>query len=277
MFPAVMALLLGLLSDHPNEYRQNGDDPSIQDERCGIVNSTFLPGEEVVYKVFYNWGIFWTTAGLVHFTVAESEDQYHIKVTGSTAGFYDNFYTVRDTFETWLDKETLQPTMFIRIINEGKYRHYNKFIFDQDQGIVTSYKGENRDNLESSEEVFTECMHDIISILYHVRNMNFDTLQVGETFPIDIYLEKKYPLNVKIMEKDKKQKVRGMGKFFTHVFQPQLIAGEVFKEKDQMTIYISADSNRVPLLIESPLTVGKIKAFLFHYRGLKYDLTAEVQ
>lgn len=277
MLPAVVALLLGLLSVHPNNQRQIDGIPSVQNDRCGIVNSTFIGGEEIVYKVYYNWGFFWTTAGLVHFKVNEMEDQYHIKVTGSTAGFYDNFYNVRDTFETWLDKETLVPTKFTRVINEGKYRRYNKFIFDQDRKLITSYGGEDRESVEASEEDFTECIHDVISILYHVRNMNFDMLDAGDSFPVDIYLEKKYPLDVTIMEKDKKQKVRGIGKFMTHVFQPQLIAGEVFKEKDQMTIYMSADSNRVPVLIESPLTVGKIKAFLYHYRGLKYDLTAEIQ
>lgn len=269
--------MLGLLPDHQNSDQRIDPGAAIQSERCGIENSTFLPGEEIVYKVYYNWGFIWTTAGLVHFRVTDTADHYRIVVTGSTAGFYDKFYTVRDTFETWLDKETLLPTKFIRSIQEGKYQHYNKFIFDQDQKIVTDHKGKYRDSLEISEEDFEECMHDIISILYHVRNMDFDALHAGDTFPVEVYLEKEYPLNVKIMEKDKKQKIKGVGKFITHVFQPQLIAGEVFKEKDQMTVYISADSNKVPVLIESPLTVGKIKAFLYDYKGLKYDLSAEIQ
>ncbi len=281
MFPAVLILLLGLLSIHPNSFTPIGlmyDTPaSFQGDRCGITNSTFLDGEEVVYKVYYNWGFFWTTAGLVHFKVSESEDHYRVSVTGSTAGFYDNFYRVRDTFETYLDKETLLPTMFIRVIREGKYRHYNKFVFDQEGKIVKTQKGKNRTSLETGEESFTECMHDIISILYHVRNMNFDTLEAGDTFPIEVYLEKKYPLHVRIIEKNKVQKVRGRGKFMTHVFQPQLIAGEVFKEKDQMSIYISADSNRIPVLIESPLSVGKMKAVLLDYKGLKYNLSAEIR
>jgi len=277
MFPAVITLLLGLLSVHQNNKFPTDAIPKIQNDGCGIENSTFLSGEEIVYKVYYNWGFFWTAAGLVHFKVTETEDQYRIVVIGTTAGFYDNFYHVRDTFETYLDKETLLPTMFTRVIKEGKYQHYNKFIFDQDSKIITSYKGENRESLEESQEAFTECMHDIISILYHVRNMNFDALEAGATFPVDVYLEEKYPLMVKILEKDKKQKIKGRGKFQTHVFQPQLIAGEVFKEKDQMTIYISADSNRVPVLIESPLTVGKIKAVLYDYKGLKYNLDSNIQ
>ena len=85
-----------------------------------------------------------------------------------------------------------------------------------------------------------------------------------------------YLHQVKIIEKDVIQKIKGSGKFMTHVFQPQLIAGEVFKEKDQMSIYISVDSNQVPVLIESPLSVGKMKAVLMDYKGLRYPLTARL-
>jgi len=277
MFPAVIALLLGLLWVHPNSILQTDGEASISNDRCGIVNSTFLGGEEIVYKVYYSWGFFSTTAGLVHFKVTETEDQYIVRVTGSTAGFYDNFYRVRDTFETYLDKETLLPTKFVRVIKEGKYRRYNKFDFDQDQKIVSVQKGRDRASIETSHEAFAGCMHDFISILYHVRNMNFESLAAGDTFPVEIYLEEKYPLKVKIIEKDLIKKVKGRGKFLTHVFQPQLIAGEVFNEKDQMSIYISADSNKVPVLIESPLSVGKMKAVLMDYKGLKYDLDARIK
>jgi Protein of unknown function (DUF3108) len=277
MFPAVITLLLGLLWVHPNSILQTDEASPISNDRCGIINSTFQGGEEIVYKVYYNWGIFWTTAGLVHFMVTETEDQYQVSVIGSTAGFYDNFYKVRDTFKTFLDKETLLPTKFIRVLKEGKYRRYNRFDFDQNQKMVTSQKGKDQASIETSQEAFTGCMHDIISILYHVRNMNFDTLMAGDTFPVEIYLEQKYPLEVKIIEKDVIQRVKGSGKFRTHVFQPQLIAGEVFKEKDQMSIYITADSNHVPVLIESPLSVGKMKAVLIDYKGLKYNLDARLK
>ena len=61
-----------------------------------------------------------------------------------------------------------------------------------------------------------------------------------------------------------------------HVIQPELIAGEVFDEDSYMTIYVSADDNRLPLVIESPLIVGKMKAVLYDFKGLKYDLDAKL-
>jgi hypothetical protein len=52
-------------------------------------------------------------------------------------------------------------------------------------------------------------------------------------------------------------------------FKPLVQEGRVFREKDAMTIWVSKDDNKVPLLIKSELLVGSIKAELIQYEGLK--------
>ena len=54
------------------------------------------------------------------------------------------------------------------------------------------------------------------------------------------------------------------------------IAGNVFKEDSKMTVWVSDDQNRIPVLIESPVSVGSVKVVLKSYKGLKYDFTAKV-
>ena len=115
-------------------------------------------------------------------------------------------------------------------------------------------------------------MHDLISILYYLRNMNFDDAQAGDRFPIEVFLGKHYDLSVRVLEKDVEKRVRGQGKFKTHLFSPELIESEIFREKDAMRIWVSADHNRIPLLIESPLSVGKMKAVLKSHTGLRYEM-----
>jgi hypothetical protein len=56
------------------------------------------------------------------------------------------------------------------------------------------------------------------------------------------------------------------------VFSPQLISGEYFQDGDEMKVYVSDDQNRLPLVIESPLSVGYVKAVLKDYRGLKHEM-----
>ena len=71
-------------------------------------------------------------------------------------------------------------------------------------------------------------------------------------------------------EKNIETKIYNQGKHQTHLIRPEVISGHFFDQDTRMDVYISADSNRIPLMIESPVSVGKIKAVLSSYKGLKY-------
>ena len=82
---------------------------------------------------------------------------------------------------------------------------------------------------------------------------------------------------MKYFGKEENKRIKGQGRFNTHLFSPQLIAGEIFKENDQMKVWVSADQNKIPLMIESPVSVGSVVARLKSYKNLKYDFEAEVE
>ena len=44
---------------------------------------------------------------------------YHVTGDGKTYSFYDNFFKVRDKYETFIDTSNLQPLKFIRNVSEG--------------------------------------------------------------------------------------------------------------------------------------------------------------
>jgi hypothetical protein len=46
-------------------------------------------------------------------------------------------------------------------------------------------------------------------------------------------------------------------------------------EGASMKIWASADGNKVPLMIESPVSVGTVKVVLKSWKNLKYDTTAK--
>ena len=58
--------------------------------------------------------------------------------------------------------------------------------------------------------------------------------------------------------------------------QPLLIKGKVFEGGEKMTIWITDDSNHIPVRVETSLTVGSIKMDLMHYKNLKHPLTSLV-
>lgn len=243
---------------------------------CSMENNTFQGGEEITYKLYYNWNFIWLSAGEVTFRVRDLGDQYHLSAVGRTYKSYEWFYKVRDYYDTYVDKGTLLPSTSIRNIHEGGYKLYDKVTFDRDRNVAVGLRGKTRDVATVKEYDVDSCIHDMLSIVYYTRNIDFDKMKSGTEFPIKIFLDKEiYPLNVKYFGTEERKKVKGQGRFQTHVFSPQVIAGEVFKKDDQMKVWVSADENKIPMLIESPVSVGSVKAVLKSYKGLKYEFDAE--
>lgn len=245
---------------------------------CTSENNTFEDGEEITYKLFYNWNFVWLSAGEVTFRVRDIGNQYHLSAIGRTYKSYEWFYKVRDYYDTYVDKETLLPAVSIRNIHEGGYRLYDKVTFDRNRKVAVGLRGKTREEAQVTEYDIDHCIHDMLSIVYYARNIEFNELDPGSEFPIQVFLDKEtYPLKVKYLGEEDNKKIKGQGRFDTHVFSPQVIKGEVFKEDDQMKVWVTADQNRIPLQIESPVSVGSVKAILKNYKGLKYEFDAEAE
>lgn len=67
-----------------------------------------------------------------------------------------------------------------------------------------------------------------------------------------------------------------LGKFNCIKLKPLLQEGEIFKEGEGMTLWLTDDDNRIPVRIESELRVGRITCDLKAYGGNKYPFTSKV-
>ena len=245
--------------------------------QCSIRNDAFEPGEELVYKLYYNWNFVWMAAGEVVFRVRDLGDRYHVSAHGSTYPSYEWFYKVNDKYDTYLDKKTLLPTVSVRSVAEGKYRLYDKLTFDRPKNTLTSLRGKSRDSATPSEYPVEPCVHDLLSIIYFARNIDFSTLEKGSAVPIKIFMDQTtWPLRLRYQGKNPDKHIHKLGRFKTILFSPDVIKGYVFKEDDKLKVWASDDKNHLPLLIESPISVGSVKVVLKSYSGLKYPLSAKV-
>ena len=64
------------------------------------------------------------------------------------------------------------------------------------------------------------------------------------------------------------------GKFKTIKFRPLLLKGTIFEGGEKMTVWISDDKNKIPVRIESPISVGSIKVDMMTYRNLRHPLSS---
>ena len=240
-----------------------------QDVACVYKEDRFQAGEVLKYRLYYNWKFVWIPAGEVRFKVEEDEDDYLIEVVGKTFDSYNSVFEVNDYFFSRIDKATGIPKNFIRKIHEGSYYKYDSIAFYHNKNIASGWLGKTKETAKAYEEVLSSCAHDIISILYNVRNLDLEQTERGSVIPFSVFFDREqFNLKLEIGKKEEK-KIKGLGKRATIKLIPEVVAGEVFDENSKMNIWVSDDENRIPLLIESPVSIGSVKAILTSATGLK--------
>jgi hypothetical protein len=229
--------------------------------------NAFKTGEKLKYNIHYGP----VNAGKAIFTVKDEikqinrEPHYAIKVFGRSLSGWDWFYKVRDYYRSWVDTETLLPSKASRDVREGGYEVEERLLFLRKTNQVKR-NGELKD--------VPARIHDIVSAIYYARCINFTKVDSGTYIPIKTFFANEvFPLGVTY--KGTQTLETDLGSFRVRVFKPELIEGRVFKGQDDMTVYVSADKNQVPIRIESKIFVGQIQADLYAYQNLKYSFTAK--
>ena len=274
------ALCFGLFSMAfltPN-MPQNPVDSTVASPAKTITNNSFQHGERLTYKIYYNWNFVWLAAGEVTFKVFDEGKQYHYQAYGETYDSYEWFFKAKDSYNSWVDKTTMLPNYSERDILEGNYQIFEKITFNQAAKKTTVWRAKKRGEAETkTEHSVQDQVHDILSSLYFLRTLNFAERAKGAEEPFRIFMDQEeFPLKMRYLGKDDRKKIRGMGRYNTLKFEPQVIAGNVFKDETKMTVWVSDDENHIPLLIESPVSVGSVKMVLKGYSGLKNELSSKI-
>jgi len=117
-------------------------------------------------------------------SVYQGSPVWHLSTKAKTYPFFDKIYKVRDTVESWWDKNNLQPYKFSKYLQEGHYRQHRVHIYDH-SSLNSTYKKWSFKNqvFENSEMEIPPGTQDLLSAFYLVRTKN---LQVGKPIMVNI-------------------------------------------------------------------------------------------
>jgi hypothetical protein len=235
---------------------------------CDMRNSAFNAGEIITYKVFYTAAGVYIGAGEATFRstieTLNNKPVYHVTGEGKTYSFYDNFFKVRDKYESYFDTATLQPYRFIRNVNEGTYKKFENVNFNKATNTAITNSGVYK---------VPECVQDVLSAIYFARNIDFDQYKKDDKIMFNMFLDNEvYEMYIRYLGKET-VKTR-YGKFRAIKFKPLLIKGTIFEGGEKMTVWVSDDGNRIPIRIESPISVGSVKVDMIYNRNLRHRLSS---
>ncbi len=249
-------------------------------ETCEIPHMAFQAGESLTYKVYYNWGTVWLSGGEVYFKLTKEDYKGKpvLHASGEAVSYksFDWLFKVRDKVDTYMNEETLQSYKFSRDVYEGGYTFYRSYDWDREKNIIYSYQ-DNRKGKKTSKTITNvdPCGVDLMSTFYWMRTLDIASAKKGDKIPVKMAIDdKEYDMYVRYEGKEVYE--TKLGKFNCIKLKPLLQEGEIFKEGEGMTLWLTDDDNRIPVRIESELRVGRITCDLKAYGGNKYPFTSKV-
>ena len=218
-----------------------------------VDNVSFGVGEKLTFDIKYGF----ITAGTATMEVArmieyENRPCYQIVTRAFSNSFFSTIFRVEDRVESVMDATGLYSWRFEKNLREGNYRSDRQYTFDQRANKVF-YKGDTIDIAPFAQ--------DAISSLYYVRTQ---PLEVGQSVYVDNFVDgESYKLEVKVLKRETVD--IDAGTFDCIVVEPLTQSAGVFKHEGRLTVWLTDDALRMPVLMKSKVIVGSIVAELVDY------------
>ena len=226
-----------------------------QDLPPGTAPTVFGPGEKMVFKIGY--GPVNAGEGILEVlgvTEYNGHTCYHVQSKANSNRFFSSFYKVRDKVVSYVDVETLYSRYFYKRLREGDYRKTVEIDFDH---LAEEARYGNGETYPTAAGV-----QDVLSAFFYVRNLDLD---VGDSYDLPAHSSRKtYDLRVLVHGKETVEVEAGT--FDCFVVEPILLGEGLFKHEGKMTMYVTDDKYRVPVLIKTKVPVGSIDVELKSYR-----------
>ena len=115
----------------------------------------------------------------------------------------------------------------------------------------------------------------MVSAYYYLRNnYKTETIKEGDIVSLNMFFdEENYEFKLKFLGREILK--TEFGDIKTLKFRPYVMAGRVFKEQESLTLWVSADDNKIPLRIKADLRVGSLRADLEAFKGLKHSFKVQ--
>lgn len=242
--------------------------------QCKINNTAFASGENIEYDLYFNFGLFRARAGKGSLSVTEANyrgvNALKTVMLLNTSGLAGNIYSVSDTLTSYIDKD-MRPLLFTKEAHEGGDYSIERqsYTYDGDKIKIRSLRNFNGE--ERFDEVFEsdKCTYDYLSVLSMIRNIDFSGMNPGERKFIQ-FISGRKAVNMYVNYQGISNIKANDGNRYEVIDLTLTIYDDAFEnQKDALKASLTNDSNRVPIVIDTSLNIGSIKAILKNATGLR--------
>ena len=219
------------------------------------VNRAFGPGEKLTFEVtaLSMVGGYGTIEVGEPVTV-QNRPCYPLSAKATAAFPFSLMFQVHDVQTSYFDAVDFIPWKFENDVLEGKHKAQNLELYDQlKHKVVRSRDGKPPEELDVAP--FTQ---DIISCFYYFRLL---PMEVGKNYSIPAHADgKNYNLIVEVIKKEKI--TIPSGTYDCLLIKPHVRYATVFRNTDDIDIWLTDDERHMPVLVRSKIFIGNVEAVL---------------
>ena len=225
-----------------------------------IKNEAFKRGEHLAYRIHYGF----IDAAIATLDITDENKKFgdrntmHVVGIGKSKGSFDFFFKIRDRYETYIDEDAMIPWFFGRRIDEGGYKTSQDYIFNHVQKKV------------NANGVMIDIWHntqDMLSGFYLARTMDLGAAKMGQLFTVPTIVDGEM-YNLQIKFKGREIIKCPWGKIACLKFVPVLQKGRIFKNEEDLIVWLSDDKNHIPIRAKADILFGSLKMDLIDYKGI---------
>jgi len=220
----------------------------------------FAVGERLNYEV--SWSSFVVAGELTLETKERRQfdgiDGYHVTAQAQSVGLVSVMgYKVNDTYESFINAETLMPFKAQRRTRHGNKREESSVVLDQQGRTARLSDGRS---IEIPENTY-----DLAGLLYGVRAMD---LTIGKARTVTLLEDDKlYTIRV---EPEAREKVyTRAGEYNTIKISTRSVDARGARDPYKLRFYLTNDSRRLPVLITAEPAWGEVRVELTSATGTR--------
>ncbi|MBJ6367019.1 DUF3108 domain-containing protein [Snuella sedimenti] len=222
-------------------------------------NDAIAPGEKLIYTAAYNMSGILTNLAEVTMETSELKTSkatlLRLKCTAVTYSKWDNFFKIRDLYESYVNPNTLTPYLYKRDINEGSYYKAMKYTFSHKTNTVKSVQTKKNKVDENKTVSINTGTKDIVSTLYNIRLLDYDGMDIGERKTFTIIFDRK-EMKGQITYLGNEVIDTAIGEKECYKLAIGSDQTDVLQGKNNNFLWLTADGNKIPVYGKFKIPVG---------------------
>ncbi|MFD1162505.1 DUF3108 domain-containing protein [Hwangdonia seohaensis] len=236
-------------------------------------NNAIAAGEKLTFTATYNMsGILTDIAEVTMETNSVKTAKatlLRLKCTAATYSKWDNFFKIRDLYESYVSPTTLTPYLYKRDINEGNYYKFMKYTFSHKNNTVKSQLKKKNDYEENKDIAINSGTIDIVTALYKVRLFDYKNMPVGTSKSLTVIFDRA-EFKGQITYLGKETISTAIGNKTCYKIAIGSSETDVLKGKNSNFLWLTADKNKIPVYGKFKIPVGNGELKITSATGLKH-------